>query len=187
MAENKKSIAVYCGHKFGNNPTYKTEAEKMGRLIGENGIRLVYGGGNVGLMGTVANAAKTAGGEVIGITTQNILNLQEPLLEGIQSEIENNLSKRKQRMFDLSDAFCILPGGLGTLDELVEIMVMHQIKESHKPIYFLNTNGYWNMFGNIMAYMQKEGFLGDVTQFNMQVLEQPEDVIKIYKTRFWEK
>ncbi|MDR0319728.1 MAG: TIGR00730 family Rossman fold protein [Rickettsiales bacterium] len=184
--EHKKSIAVYCGHKFGNNPTYKDEAEKMGRLIGESKIRLVFGGGNAGLMGTVARAARDAGGEVIGISTQNVINLQEPLLDGIQNEIQDNLSKRKMRMFELSDAFCILPGGLGTLDELVEILVMHQIKESHLPIYFLNTNGYWNILGRVMAHMQREGFLGDLNQFNMQILSSPEEVIQVYKTRFWD-
>ncbi|MDR0449539.1 MAG: TIGR00730 family Rossman fold protein [Rickettsiales bacterium] len=182
---NKKSIAVYCGHKFGKNPVYNEQAAKMGRLIGEAKIRLVFGGGNAGLMGSVAGAARDAGGEVLGITTQHVINMQEPLLEGIKSEVHENLSARKRRMFELSDAFCILPGGLGTLDELVDILVMHQVKESHLPIYFLNTNGYWNILGRVMAHMQREGFLGDLTQFNMQILENPEDVIKVYKSRFW--
>lgn len=183
--KNKKSLAVYCGHKFGNNPAYKQAALEMGKLIGENKIRLVFGGGDSGLMGAVAGAARDAGGEVIGITTQNVINLQEPLLPGIQTEIKETLSERKARMFELSDAFCILPGGLGTLDELVEILVMHQVKETHLPIYFLNTGGYWNILGRVMAHMQREGFLADMNAFNMQVLNTPDEVIRAYKSRFW--
>jgi uncharacterized protein (TIGR00730 family) len=170
---------------MGGSPEYKKDAERLGTLMAKNCIRLVYGGGSLGLMGVVAGAAKKAKGEVIGITTQHVINLQEPLLEGIEFEIKGGLSERKRRMFELSDAFCILPGGLGTLDELVEIMVMQQVHESSLPIYFLNTNGYWNIMGRVMGHMQREGFLSDLTQFNMHIMDTPEDIIKTYKSRFW--
>jgi uncharacterized protein (TIGR00730 family) len=185
MAKLNHTMAVYCGHSNGARPIYAEQAAILGKLMAETKIRLVYGGGKLGLMGAVAGAVKNNGGEVVGVTTQDIINLQEPALEGIKIEIADNISERKRKMFELSDAFCILPGGLGTVDELTEIMTMQQIRESNLPIYFLNTEGYWNIMGKFIAHMQREGFMGKITQYNIHILNTPEEIIRAYKSRFF--
>jgi uncharacterized protein (TIGR00730 family) len=173
-----KSVAVYTGHQFGNNPKYARDAGKVGTLIAQNGIRLVFGGGDVGLMGAVANGAISAGGEVIGVSTQKVIDLQEPMHEGIHVEIAKNISERRQRMYELSEGFIILPGGMGTLDELTDIMVRQQIKETRKPLFFLNTGRYWDMFGKLFAHMHMAGFIQNPKDYNMTVFESPEELIK---------
>ncbi|MCL1785806.1 MAG: TIGR00730 family Rossman fold protein [Alphaproteobacteria bacterium] len=175
-----KSLAVYCGHKFGTNPQFAKDAARIGELLAENGIRLVYGGGAVGLMGTVAQSALDGGGRLVGISTHDVIALQEPLVKGIESEIVTGINERKQRMYDLSDAFCILPGGMGTMNELTDIVTMQQVGESKKPIYFLNTDGYWNIFGRVMAHMHRAGFISTIAEYNMQMFDYPEDLIAAY-------
>ncbi len=172
-----KSIAVYCGHQFGTDPAFKRDAAKFGEALARNKIRLVFGAGDVGLMGTVANGALDNGGEVIGVTTHHVVALQEPAHEGIEVEVVNGVNERKQRMFELSDAFVILPGGIGTLNELTDIMTMQQIGETKKPIYFLNTSNYWNIFGRVMVHMQHAGFIPRMECYDMTVCATPEELI----------
>ena len=176
-----KSMAVYCGHQFGTNPAFERDAKKLGELMAKHGIRLVFGGGNAGLMGVVASAAVDNGGDVIGISTPHVIAKQEPIHPNIRAEIADNLSERRQRMYELSDAFCILPGGTGTLDELTDILVRQQIGESKKPLYFLNTAKYWSIFGRVMVHMQHEGFIPNMNDYNMKVFNTPEEVIKAYQ------
>ena len=113
MDRKIKSVAVYCGHQFGKDPEYARAARKVGELLARNKITLVFGGGNVGLMGTVASAAIENGGKVIGISTTHVVSLQEPAHKDIDVKIVNGLSTRKEEMYELSDAFVILPGGIG--------------------------------------------------------------------------
>ena len=127
MANKIKSVAVYCGHEFGNNPEYARDARKVGELLARNKITLVFGGGDVGLMGTAAESALENGGEVIGISTQHVMSKNEPAHENINVKVVDGLSTRKQEMFDLSDAFIILPGGIGTLDEMTDILTKQQV------------------------------------------------------------
>ena len=178
MNRKIKSVAVYCGHQFGNNPEYARDARKVGELLARNKITLVFGGGNVGLMGTVASAAFENGGEVIGISTTHVVSLQEPAHKEINVKIVDGLSTRKQEMFELSDAFVILPGGIGTLDELTDIMTKQQVGESCKPIYMMNTAKYWEIFGQVMTHMQGEGFMPSADDYNMHVVNTPEELIK---------
>lgn len=184
MTAQKRSMAVYCGHSMGNDKIFAKEAKAMGKLMAENNIQLVYGGGNTGLMGEVANSVLKNGGKVIGITTPN-LHLREPVLDGIELEVKDTLLERKRRMIELSDAFCILPGGVGTLNEVSDIMTMHQIGETVLPVYFLNTNGFWNIFGDMLHQMIANGFVSSMTEYNMAICETPDDVIKVYKSRFF--
>jgi len=181
----QKAMAVYCGHQFGINPKYTEAAKKMGELMAQNNIRLVYGAGDVGLMGTVSKANLDAGGYPIGITTPHLLAKQEPAQEGIELEITDTLMKRKARMIELSDAFCILPGGMGTLNEVTDLLVMHQVGETHLPVYFLNTDGFWKVFGLVLKKMIKEGFVKDHIQYNMKIFDTPEELIKAYNARFF--
>ena len=178
MNKKIKSVAVYCGHQFGNNPEYARDAHKIGELLARNKMTLVFGGGNVGLMGTVASAALENGGEVIGISTTHVASLQEPTHEDIDVKIVDGLSTRKEEMFNLSDAFVILPGGIGTLDEMTDIMTKQQVGESCKPIYMMNTAKYWEIFGQVMTHMQAEGFMPSIDDHNLHVVNTPEELIK---------
>lgn len=178
MNKKIKSVAVYCGHQFGNNPEYARAAEKVGELLARNKITMVFGGGNVGLMGTVASAAVNNGGKVIGISTTHVVSLQEPAHQDIDVKIVDGLSTRKEQMFELSDAFIILPGGIGTLDEMTDIMTKQQVGESRKPIYMLNTAKYWEIFGRVMVHMQTEGFMPSIDDYNLHVVNTPEELIK---------
>ena len=173
-----KSVAVYCGHQYGNNPEYARDARRVGELLAKNKMTLVFGGGNVGLMGTVANAAIENGGEVIGISTPHVVSIQEPVHSEKKVKIVEGLSTRKEEMFDLSDAFVILPGGIGTLDEMTDIMTKQQVGESKKPIYMVNTAKYWEIFGQVMVHMQSEGFMPNPDTYNLHVVNTPDDLIK---------
>lgn len=178
MQNKIKSVAVYCGHQYGTNPEYARDARKVGELLARNKLTLVFGGGNAGLMGTVATAALENGGQVIGISTTHVISLQEPVHKDINVKIVDGLSTRKEEMFDLSDAFVILPGGIGTLDEMTDIMTKQQVGESHKPIYLVNTAKYWNIFGRVMVHMQNEGFMENYDYYNLHVVNTPEELIQ---------
>ena len=178
MDKKIKSVAVYCGHQFGNDPAYARDARKIGELLARNKMTLVFGGGNVGLMGTVASAAIENGGHVIGISTTHVASLQEPTHEELDVKIVDGLSTRKEEMYELSDAFIILPGGIGTLDEMTDIMTKQQVGESCKPIYILNTAKYWEVFDHVLRQMQNEGFMPNPEVYNLHVIETPEEIIK---------
>ena len=178
-----KSIAVYCGHQFGTNPDFARDAAKLGELLARNKFKIVFGGGDVGLMGTVATAAVQNGGEVVGVSTHHVVALQEPAHDEVDVEIVDGVNERKQKMFELSDAFCILPGGIGTLNELTDIMTMQQIGESQKPIFFLNTGKYWNIFGQMLVHMQQDGFIPKMESYDMTVANTPEELMKLIINR----
>ena len=178
MANKIKSVAVYCGHEFGNNPEYARDARKVGELLARNKITLVFGGGDVGLMGTAAESALENGGEVIGISTQHVISKNEPLHEGINVKVVDGLSTRKQEMFDLSDAFIILPGGIGTLDEMTDILTKQQVGESCKPILIMNTAKYWEIFGQVLTHMEQEGFIQSLSDYNIIVANTPTELIE---------
>lgn len=178
MSEKIKSVAVYCGHEFGSNPEYARAAARIGELLGQNKFQMVFGGGNVGLMGTVASAALNAGAHVVGVSTHDVVAKQEPVHDEIEVDIVSGVNERKQKMYELSDAFIILPGGIGTLNELTDIMTMQQIGESQKPLFFLNTAKFWDAFGNLFVHMQQEGFIESIDDYNMHSAQTPEELIK---------
>jgi uncharacterized protein (TIGR00730 family) len=167
---------------MGNNPQFAVDAAKIGELLARNKIRLVYGGSNAGLMGAVAQAAVDNGGDVIGISTDAVSQLQEPLHADITVEMMPGVNARKDRMFELSDAFIILPGGLGTLNELTDLLTMHHIGESKKPIIFLDTGKYWEIFGQLFSYMDAAGFIENVNDYVMTVCQTPDAVISTLRT-----
>lgn len=167
MASNLKSIAVYCGHQMGTDPQFRRDATAVGRMLAKNGIRMVFGGGDVGLMGTVATAALKNGGTVIGVSTDDVIAMQEPAHEEIDVQVVDGVNERKQIMFNESDAFIILPGGIGTLNELTDILTMQQIGETDKPLFFLNTNGFWNPLTRLIRHMKKNGFVVKTDNYNI--------------------
>ena len=178
-----KSVAVYCGHQFGKDPAYARDAARFGELLARNKIKMVFGAGDVGLMGTVATAVVKNAGEIIGVTTPHVVALQEPAHEEVEVEIVEGINARKQRMYDLSDAFCILPGGIGTLNELTDVMTMQQVGETKKPIFFLNTSKFWNIFGRVLVHMDHAGFIADMKEYGIRVADTPEELIQLITGR----
>lgn len=152
------SLCVYCGASAGNDPRHAAAATELGRLLGESGITLVYGGGRVGLMGIVADATLAAGGKVVGVIP-TMLKTRELAHPGCSELIAvDTMHARKQRMFELSDAFAILPGGLGTLDEAFEMITWKQLRMHDKPILLLDIAGYWRPFREMMRHVVDGGF-----------------------------
>jgi hypothetical protein len=155
----QKSICVYCGSKTGKNPVHAATARQLGTLLADRRIRMVYGGGSIGLMGITAQAAMDAGGHVVGIITRHLEELEVGLKGISMRHIEATMHARKMRMFEMSDGFIALPGGSGTLDEIAEILSWHQIGLHNKPCALLNNTGYWTPLVQMLRIMCDEGFL----------------------------
>ena len=137
-----KSVCVFCGSSNDADPAYLTAAADLGRGLAAAKLRLVYGGGGVGLMGATARAAHEAGGEVLGISP-NFLIGKERALETVEHVVVNNMHERKMLMYERSDAFVILPGGIGTLEEVVELLSWRRLDLHSSPVVFWNPNGFW--------------------------------------------
>ena len=145
------SIAVYCGSSAGNNHLFFEEAENIGKFLAINKIKLIYGGGNLGLMGAVSGAALKNGGEVMGVITSHLVN-KEKINEDLSDiHIVESMSERKNKMFNAADAFLILPGGIGTLEEFFEILSWKQLKLHSKDILIYNLNNYWDELNRIIS------------------------------------
>ncbi len=141
MPNARPAVAVFCGSRFGNDPAYAEAAEAIGRGLAEAGIRLIYGGGKVGLMGVVADAALAAGGAVHGVIPR-FLQDREVMHDGVELLVTDSMHSRKQRMFEQAHAFLVLPGGLGTFDELFEILTWRQLRLHDKPILIVDVAGW---------------------------------------------
>ena len=154
-----KSVCVYCGSSPGSDPLYARAARDVGTLLAGSGLRLVYGGGSVGLMGEVANAALRAGGHVIGVIPRGLFRA-EVAHPGVTELIEvTSMHERKMAMFDRSDAFVALPGGLGTLEELTELTTWAQLRLHSKPIATFDVNGFWQPFHQLIGHLVAAGFM----------------------------
>lgn len=156
---NMKSICVYCGSNAGSKPVYTERAIALGDRIAKDGLQLVYGGGNVGLMGTVADAALQAGGEVIGVIPEQLMGWEVAHKGVTQLEVVANMHERKMRMFDLADGFIALPGGFGTLDEMFEMLTWRQLGIGNKPCAFLDVEGFYTPLLTMIDRMVDERFL----------------------------
>lgn len=163
VSENTiRSVCVYCGSQPGRDPLYIDAAEKLGQSIASHGLRLVYGGGTNGLMGTVGRSVKAHGGGVTGIIPEFLFGR-----ENVQQDSEfiddlivtADMHERKHKMFERSDAFVTLPGGIGTLEEIVEIMTWAQLGRHRKPMVLANINGFWDPLSGLIAHMRDEGFI----------------------------
>jgi len=154
-------VCVFCGSSRGNRPVYADTARELGRLLGERGIGLVYGGGRVGLMGVVADAALAAGAEVTGIITEQ-LNIGERGHQGISAmHIERGMHERKAKMAQMSDGFIALPGGFGTLEELCEMITWTQLTIHDKPCIAVNVDGYFDSLFAQIERGARDGFIRD--------------------------
>ena len=154
-----KSICVYCGSNAGANPAYAERAVALGQRIAREGLALVYGGGNVGLMGIVADAVLAAEGEVIGVIPEQLVNWEVAHKGLTRLDVVANMHERKKRMFDLSDAFVALPGGFGTLDEMFEMLTWRQLGIGDKPCAFLDVDDFYDPLLAMIDRMVAERFL----------------------------
>ncbi len=176
-----RTICVYCGSGAGSDPVFAEAATALGRTMAAQGIGLVYGGGNVGLMGTVARAVLEGGGHVTGIIP-DFLKSRERMLEEIQETIVvEDMHTRKRLMFERADAFVALPGGIGTLEELVEQMTWAQLGRHDKPILMLSIAGFWRPLLTLFAHMRQSGFIREGLELNYLVAERVEEVIPMLR------
>jgi len=153
-----KSICVFCGSRPGDNPAFTATAEAMGSGIAARGWRLVYGAGDVGLMGSVARAAQAKGGDTFGVIPQHLVDWEVGKTDLTTYIVTETMHERKKVMVMNSDAFVVLPGGAGSLDELFEVLTWRQLGLHEKPIYIVNTEGYWTPLKQLMNNITGRGF-----------------------------
>ncbi len=179
----KRSLCVYCGSSPGNDPAYAEAARHLGRQLAEAGIGLVYGGGSLGLMGEVARACLEHGGHVIGVIPQFLIR-KEIMLEGVNELVVTaNMHERKMTMFEKADGFCALPGGIGTLEELVEVSTWAQLGQHVKPIILANINGYWDPLIELIDHMREEGFFRSSQEVRFDAVSRIDQVIPMFEKR----
>ena len=154
-----KAICVYCGSSPGADPAFVEAARGFGRILAENGIRLVYGGGSIGLMGALASAVIEHGGAATGIIPEFLTAKERPRRLAQEQIVTRDMHERKRTMFDRADAFVALPGGLGTLEELVEQMTWAQLGRHKKPILVANVNGFWDPLLALINHMRGLGLV----------------------------
>jgi uncharacterized protein (TIGR00730 family) len=138
-----RSVCVYCASSNAADPAYVQAAERFGAILAQNGVRLVYGGGGIGLMGAAARGANRAGGKVLGVMPA-FLTGREMLFDEVETLVVQSMHERKQIMFEEADAFAILPGGIGTLEEIVELMSWRRLELHRKPMAFYSPDGFWD-------------------------------------------
>lgn len=177
-----KSVCVYCGSSARVDQAYKDAAVALGRILAANNWGVVYGGGRVGLMGLVADSALEAGSKVIGIIPKHIQAREIEHTDLSELHIVDSMHIRKQMMVDRGDAFVILAGGLGTLDEFFEILTWKQLGLHDKPVVMVNINGYWDLMIEAIRHIAAEKFMREEDFGMFQVVDSVEDVPRALKT-----
>jgi uncharacterized protein (TIGR00730 family) len=175
-----RSICVYCGSSPGRSDIYVKAGHTLGRAIAEAGLRLIYGGGTKGIMGAVSESTMRAGGKVTGIIPRFLISKEatESALDRLDELfVTENMHERKHMMFEKSDAFVALPGGIGTVEEIVEIMTWAQLGHHRKPIVFANVNGFWDPMLALLDHMKAEGFVHTAHLVNPLVVDRIESVV----------
>ncbi len=153
-----RSICVFCGSRSGKDPAYQAAAEAFGQKIASNSWRLVYGAGDVGLMGAVANAAQAAGADTFGVIPTHLLDMEVGKTDLTRFVVTENMHERKKVMYMNSDAIVVLPGGAGSLDEFFEVLTWRQLGLHEKPIVVLNVNGFWDPLMGLLDHVIGQGF-----------------------------
>ncbi len=170
------SLCVYCGSSAGADPAHREAARRLGRLMAERGVRLIFGGGRVGLMGALADAVLAGGGSVVGVIPDH-LEEREVSHPGVtELVVVGGMHERKRRMFELADAFAVLPGGLGTVDETLEIITWRQLGLHDKPIVVVDDGGYWAPLHRLLDHIVERGFAGPETRALYTIVESVDDV-----------
>ena len=172
-----RTVCVYCGSSPGNDPAFVAAATRFGEILADSGISLVYGGGTAGLMGAVASAALARGGKIIGVIP-GFLTEREKMFRGAgELVLTADMHERKRIMFERSDAFVALPGGLGTLEELVEQLTWAQLGRHRKPILIANLKGFWNSLLGVFDHMDDAGYIHSVERLNFLVADTVEEIL----------
>ena len=170
------SLAVFCGSKSGSNPLFEAHAKTLGNILADKKITLIYGGGNKGIMGTVANAVLEKNGKVTGIIPQLLTDLEHSHHGITELIVVDNMHVRKKMLYEKCDAAIILPGGFGTLDELFEMLTWNQLNIHNKKIFILNTAGFYDHLLAHAKKMQEENFLYDTIEDRITILNMPEEI-----------
>lgn len=155
---SRLSLCVYCGSRAGIDPAYGRAATELGTALAGAGIRLVYGAGDVGLMGSVARAAQAGGGQTFGVIPTHLMRLEVGKTDLSTFVVTETMHERKKVMYMNADAIAVLPGGAGSLDEFFEVLTWAQLGLHDKPIYLLNTNGYWDPLRTLLDHVVAQGF-----------------------------
>ena len=175
-----RSICVYCGSRPGLDPAYMKAGLALGKAIAEAGMSLVYGGGTRGIMGAVAEGVLSHGGRVTGIIPEFLVDMEatrQSLTALDELIVTRDMHERKHKMFERSDAFVALPGGIGTLEEIVEIMTWAQLGRHRKPMIFANVNSFWNPMMELLQHMRGQGFIHTSHLVQPMVIDAVEDII----------
>jgi uncharacterized protein (TIGR00730 family) len=172
-----RTVCVYCGSSPGTDPAFMDAARRLGALMAADGVGLVYGGGARGLMGEVATSVLDHGGHVTGIIPEFLESKEHTLKRAQEVIITPNMHVRKQTMFDRADAFVAMPGGIGTLEELVEQLTWAQLGRHKKPILILNIKGFWDPLCALLEHMGRLAFIHNETGVNLLVANQAEEVL----------
>jgi uncharacterized protein (TIGR00730 family) len=180
MSEIRK-VCVYCGSSPGTDPAYVEAAEAFGRILAEAKVGLVYGGGEIGLMGTLANAVLDHGGEVTGIIPDFLLTRERALRRAHELVVTRDMHERKRKMFDMADAFVTLPGGVGTLEEVVEQITWMQLGRHRKPILLANINGFWDPLCALFDHMKALEFIHSRGNFEVLVTDRVETILPLLR------
>lgn len=176
MKRQIKSVGVFCGSSKGFDSEYTRKAKELGSLFSRKGVTMIYGGGNVGLMGDIADVMIQANASVIGVIPGHIKDLELGHKGITRLEEVDTMAERKSRIIDLSDAFIVLPGGYGTMDELFEVLVSNQLRLTEKPIGLLNVKGFFNPLFTFIQHGVQEGFIRE-EHFNQIILEENPEVL----------
>lgn len=171
-----RSVCVFCGSREGNDPAYRAAAVRFGTLLGERGVRLIYGGGSIGLMGVLAEAALAAGGEVVGVIPDFLMKYEISHARLTDLVITGSMHDRKRRMFEMADGFVVLPGGLGTLDETFEIVTWKQLRLHDAPIVVLDVGGFWAPLRALIDAIVAGGFAHEAIAELFTVVASVDDV-----------
>ena len=169
-----KRLCVYCGSKTGNTPAYMEQAKQLGTAIADNGWQLVYGAGGAGMMGQIHQYARDNGAYTIGVSPTFLAKFEKHHSDFDEFYPTQTMHQRKQMMADKADAYIIMPGGVGTLDEFFEILTWKKLAIHDKPIIIINIDGYWTPLIQLLEHMRKQGFLGDDVIPNASQTEQPD-------------
>ncbi len=172
-----KTVCVYCGSGPGTNPQFVEAAQAFGRALAESGVGLVYGGGSVGLMGAVASATLENGGRVTGIIPDFLVKREHAMTDAQEMIVTHDMHERKRLMFERSDAFVALPGGIGTLEELVEQLTWQQLGRHSKPILLANIDGFWEPLMDLLAHMRATAFIRPTLSVDILKAERVEDIL----------
>src|SRR5262245_22754020 len=178
-----RHLCVYCGSGPGRNPAYMAAARTLGSHTANLGVGLAYGGGSLGLMGEVARSVIAGGGHVVGNIPQFLVNKERMLTEVNELIVTASMHERKMTMFERADGFVALPGGLGTLEELVEISPWAQLDRHAKPIIICDIDDYWSPLLSLISHMRQEKFIREGLELKLDVVKTAEAVVSVFEDR----